>query len=52
VTGRILAERTGMALVDMDALIEERQKRTIPEIFNQPGFCRKNWNCIQKTLKF
>jgi shikimate kinase len=26
-----------MALVDMDALIEERQKRTIPEIFAQEG---------------
>ncbi|MFA5194120.1 MAG: shikimate kinase, partial [Verrucomicrobiia bacterium] len=25
VTGRVLAERTGMELVDMDSLIEKRQ---------------------------
>ncbi len=37
VTGRILAERTGMELVDMDALIEQRQGKTIPEIFAQEG---------------
>ena len=37
VTGRVLAERTGMTLVDMDSLIEERQKKTIPEIFTTAG---------------
>lgn len=37
VTGRILAERTGMELVDMDALIELRQGKSIPEIFAQDG---------------
>jgi shikimate kinase len=37
VTGRILAERTGMELIDMDARIEEQQGKTIPEIFAQEG---------------
>jgi len=41
VTGRALAERTGMELVDMDAQIELRAGKTIPEIFaesGEPGF--------------
>jgi len=37
VTGRVLARRTGMELVDMDSIIEERQGKTIPEIFAQDG---------------
>jgi shikimate kinase len=37
VTGRVLAERTGLELVDMDSLIEQRQGKTIPEIFAQNG---------------
>ncbi|MFA7256255.1 MAG: shikimate kinase [Kiritimatiellales bacterium] len=37
VTGRVLAARTGMELVDMDSMIEERQGKTIPEIFAQDG---------------
>lgn len=37
VTGRALAEQTGMELVDMDSMIEARQKKTIPEIFAQDG---------------
>ena len=37
VTGRVLAERTGMKLIDMDSLIETEQKKTIPEIFAQDG---------------
>lgn len=37
VTGRILAERTGMELVDMDSVIELRQEKSIPEIFAQDG---------------
>jgi shikimate kinase len=37
VTGRILAERTGMELVDMDSIIEQRQKRPISEIFATDG---------------
>jgi shikimate kinase len=36
-TGLVLARRTGMELVDMDALIEKRQGKTIPEIFAQDG---------------
>lgn len=37
VTGRLLAERTGMELVDMDSLIEQRQGKTIPQIFAESG---------------
>ena len=37
VTGRVLAERTGMELVDMDSLIEKQQGKTIPEIFANDG---------------
>ena len=37
VTGRLLAERTGMELVDMDSLIELRQGKTIPQIFAESG---------------
>lgn len=35
--GRLLARRLGREFVDMDALIEERQGRTIPEIFAKDG---------------
>lgn len=51
VTGRILAERTGMELVDMDSLIEARQKKTIPEIFAQdgePAFRRMEREMVQE----
>lgn len=37
VTGRVLAERTGMKLLDMDSIIEKRQGKTIPEIFATDG---------------
>ncbi len=37
VTGRLLAERTGMELVDMDAVIEQREGRSISAIFAQDG---------------
>ena len=35
--GRLLAEKTGMPLVDMDAVIEERAGKTITEIFAEDG---------------
>jgi len=37
VTGRALAERTGMELVDMDSIIEERAGKPISEIFATEG---------------
>jgi shikimate kinase len=37
VTGRVLAELTGMELVDMDSMIEARQGKPISEIFAQDG---------------
>lgn len=37
VTARILAQRTGMKLVDMDTQIEERQGCSIPDIFARDG---------------
>lgn len=35
--GRILAQKLGYDFVDMDTLIEERQRRTIREIFEREG---------------
>jgi shikimate kinase len=35
--GRLLAEQTGMPLVDMDTLIEDRAGKPITEIFAQDG---------------
>ncbi len=35
--GRLLARRLGRELVDTDALIEERESRSIPDIFAQDG---------------
>jgi shikimate kinase len=35
--GRLLSEQTGMPLVDMDALIEERAGKSITDIFAQNG---------------
>ncbi len=37
VTGRVLADRTGLELVDMDSLIEERAGKLISEIFATDG---------------
>ncbi len=37
VTGRVLAEQTGLELVDMDSIIEERAGRAISEIFETDG---------------
>lgn len=37
VTGRALAEQTGMELVDMDSIIEERAGKPISEIFATDG---------------
>ncbi|MFA5688668.1 MAG: shikimate kinase [Kiritimatiellales bacterium] len=36
-TGKILAAKTGMPLVDMDSAIEKQQNRTISEIFATDG---------------
>jgi shikimate kinase len=35
--GRLIAEKTGMPLIDMDTLIEERAGKTINEIFADEG---------------
>ncbi len=35
--GRLLAEQTGMPLLDMDTLIEERAEKSINDIFAQDG---------------
>lgn len=35
--GRLIAKETGMPLIDMDALIEERAGKTINEIFAEEG---------------
>lgn len=35
--GRVVAEKTGRPFADLDVLIEERQGKTIPEIFAESG---------------
>jgi shikimate kinase len=35
--GRLISEQTGMPLIDMDALIEERAGKSITDIFAQDG---------------
>ena len=35
--GRLLAQPLGLELVDTDALIEQRQGRSIPDLFSQDG---------------
>lgn len=35
--GRLLSEKTGMPLVDMDTIIEQRAGKTINEIFSEDG---------------
>lgn len=35
--GRLVAEKTGKAFVDLDEEIEKREGRTVPEIFEQSG---------------
>jgi shikimate kinase len=35
--GKLLAKKTGLRFVDMDALIEKREQRTINEIFRTDG---------------
>lgn len=52
VTAEILARRTGLVLVDMDAAIEQRAGMSIPEIFAQsgePGF-RKLERALAREL--
>lgn len=36
-TGRVVAERLGRRFIDMDIVIEQREQRSIPEIFAQSG---------------
>ena len=37
VVGKVLAERSGKEFLELDALIEQKAGRTIPEIFQQEG---------------
>lgn len=49
--GRILADRLGMAFVDMDRLIESRERRAIADIFardGEPAFRRMERALVQE----
>ncbi len=47
-TGRLLAEHTGMELVDMDTLIEQQHGKTIPEIFASIG--ESGFRALERAL--
>jgi shikimate kinase len=46
--GRLLAEKTGMPLVDMDSLIEARAGKTINEIFADEG--EPHFRALERAL--
>ncbi|MCS6771646.1 MAG: shikimate kinase [Kiritimatiellae bacterium] len=51
-TGRALAARLGREFVDMDAVIEERERRSIPRIFAESGepYFRALERCLTREL--
>ena len=52
--GRRLARAMGLEMVDTDAMIEEQQGRSIPEIFateGEPGFRRIEEQVIREALE-
>ncbi len=54
VTGRVLAEQTGLELVDMDSIIEERAGRAISDIFatdGEPAFRAMERALVQELSK-
>lgn len=54
VTGRALAKKTGMELVDMDSLVETRWKRSIADIFatdGEPAFRVMERELVQELSK-
>jgi len=46
--GRLAAERLGWDFIDTDTLIEEREGRSIPEIFREPG--EAHFRALEKDL--
>ncbi len=54
VTGRVLAKETGLELVDMDSIIEERAGRAISEIFatdGEPAFRAMERELVQELAQ-
>jgi shikimate kinase len=47
-SGRLVAQRLGLSFVDMDTLITEREKRSIPDIFRDSG--EPVFRAIEKRL--
>lgn len=46
--GRLLAEKLGTAFIDVDSVIEQREKRTIREIFDGAGEAK--FRCIEHRV--
>lgn len=52
--GRMAAERLGMRFLDLDVLIENKEHRSIPEIFStdgEPAFRRMEIETLKTTLE-
>ena len=50
--GKILAEKTGLSFVDLDAVIEETAKKSIPQIFSEdgePAFRDLEQKCVEEV---
>ncbi len=53
--GRMLSEHTGLQFVDMDHYIEERNCKTVPQIFAEEGeaeFRKKEQRALQELSEF
>ena len=52
--GRLLASKTGRHFIDLDSLIEQREQRTVAQIFEQDGedyFRKVETNCLQELYQ-
>jgi shikimate kinase len=52
--GRVLALRLGLGFVDLDDFIEEKEQKTVPEIYTrlgEEGFRRLEWKALKEVVK-
>jgi len=52
--GRALALRLGLGFVDLDDFIEEKEQKSVPEIYTrlgEEGFRRLEWKALKEVIK-